>query len=1480
MPTISKIRFTHVVYEGGNKRYNDETFIFHGHNGAVVLENGGGKTVFIQTAIQAVIPHSDLAGRRVKDTLMLDNGPAHIAIEWILNDKPRRRYALTCVSLFQSGTGIDSYRYVYEYGEHDNNGLDQIPFAKEYMGKSRSSDKGEMQDYYSSMEQRYPLHAKTFPTIKEYKAYLEQQFQIISGEWEAIVKINDTEGGIEGFFDECKTTTQLFDRLLIPTVERSIEGYEQGSFAKIFEDHREGFEEYKQLKEQIDESQNILQELGGYVRLFEKLDLVEKQYDIIRSDAKAYWKLTVTQKRELETDRNQLMLLESDWGRRSEFLLREQKSLVLVHEQKEKEVLESKLELTDEDRERVREKLRHANQNYYSLQYADSRDKRILIQSKIVQIRKQLAELDYSQDESVLQQRWEQNGMRLRYVFTVQEKHLDIGVKEKQAQLKESTEQVQDVKYVVSSLDNDLGEKGKQLSAKQTEKRLKQEQQVQIARAILTNPQLEKVEQQIPLWSIEEQQTDQRKIELQQEIKRLDEERGRKEQRRIAVGEERAEAEGQLARLVEQLERQLVEEEDVKAELANLRRSWERLGSLYDKQASISEHMKEAIERLKQQKNKLLMIERLAYRYVDDHGGQEIYFADVSVSNLCEQWSNQFTLLQIGTQYLKDVGPLTADVERADQLWAVTLITTEHEKTILRNKLKQTKGGYSYPIRILSMQEASDALQSRELDRDELENWVVPEHWHHNEKFDQFEQWKANLLQQAEQVRNEREAVEGEIAKWQWVQQKWSIFLLRFPLNVQQELEHNKLVMQAGVTELKRELERLHYELSVNRESMESRRETVQDMESRINQLGVWLQDGRKYMNLASEVAKIELEIISISEQIELLQKQKARREYELRDMETGYERFRQELVDIQSLQQLIRRDESYAEVQNYEAEESNETIEDLKEERKVLKLQRNRIYQERTQLEMSLASEMARQTDHIQTMERLQTEHSDLVTDMQLPLEAEKRKATWWADISHIKEQLSRVEKEYRRTEEELQNKRGEIKSLFRQFYEQYPDQEPDVFHEQQRTAKARLDEEEKKLRNEHIQLKKQQSFITEQQNQVDNVISLWNKHLLVHALEDVKLAPAILSEESQSEFRYKREDFSESFIEQLSSCYEKLFSEKKLVQKGRQHLKDYFGSKVKDVKLRQMTLQGIESKENYVEISEFQKSIEQRIQMAIHLWEQTLQTHDQELQQYIQHIHAHLKLIVQELKEIPKKTRVKTDEGWKEIYSFTIPQWEEQDGKERIRKHIDWIIARLDRYSEEQDQDNWQEQQTIIRKELEKWLDARQLIQIVMMGEGMKVTCRKVSNDQQVSRAAYSWEQSNRWSGGEKWSKNMTLFLGVLNYVAERKQYIQARMKRHRTVILDNPFGKASSDHVLSPVFFIAEQLGFQIIALTAHVEGKFLQDYFPIVYSCRLRHTVDPSKQIIEATQQIKTAYFQDHDPETLERIGSRVDQLELF
>ncbi|WP_025685623.1 hypothetical protein [Paenibacillus maysiensis] len=1481
MPTISKIRFTHVIYENGNKRYNNETFEFHGHNGAIVLENGGGKTVFIQMALQAVLPHTDLAGRKLKDTLQLDNGPAHIAVEWILNDKPRRRYAVTCISLFQSGNGIDSFRYVYEYGEHDEHGLDQIPFVRTHLDKLRPADKGEMQDYYASMEQRFSLQAKTFSTITKYKEYLEKQFQIIIGEWEAIVQINDTEGGIEKFFDECKTTTQLFDRLLIPRVERSIEGYEQGVFVKMFETHREGFKRYKELKEQIEENKRILQELGQYVKRCERWDDVQQNYEESRAEAKAYWMLSLEQGAELALEKNNLLSQEETWRNRRNMQMKKGKSLEIFRRQQEMGAWETRSQLIGEDLERAEDQFRAAEKQFHSLQYAESRDKQQQLLARIKQLEDQLGRLSYSEDEQGLQERWERNGAQLKYVFAVKEQTLAQRQTEKEQLLQELSKLVEAMDAKRRELEREFANREKLLLRNEENQRGKREQMENISRSILANSQLEKVELQIPIWTEEEQRLERERIELLQELKRLDEERNAMEHRRRQAGEERAETERDLARLQEQEKRWHNEHEEIKLELIKLRPSWERLGSLHEKQASMMKQIEEVLERLRQQKQKLLLKERLAYRFVDDHGDQVQFFADVVVGKFCEQWSHQFSLLQSGMEYVQSVDAGTVSQEHtADRLWAVTLITTEHEKPALWQKLQQASESFAFPIRVLSAQEAAYTLQGQRQAEGSDGLWVVPGHWLSNEQPEQFTQWKAELLEQANLVRSEREKIETDIANWQSVQQRFTAFLAKYPLAVQQELEQKRLSAQARLSERTRELERLEHDLQVNRKLEDSQRKMGSEKSGRMVQLGMWLQQGHLYMRLHGEVDKLEQEHIPVRQQLELLHRQLEREINRIKQKQTEHVSLTEDVRDVQMQTQLLRQDERYAEVQPFASVSSEGTIEELKETRKGLDWERRRIFQTRAQLEMSLSREQESERDCAGTMKSLLIQHPELDVDLLLPLEVEVRKQNAWADIVDGREQVNRVKHEQMAVEKELQSRTSEIATLSRQFVEQFPGEEPERFQESLRNVEARLEEEKTALQLESEQLQQRQQQLHVQQQELDHALGLWNKHLLIHALEDVRLSAAVLGTDQQTEFGYKRRHYTEQCIHRLSEQHERLTAEQKRVLEARNQFKDFCAKEVKDVKLRQMTIQGIETKERYQEIRDFQSSMEQRIQMVIHLGEQTLQTLDQDLQEYIQRIHTHLKLIMQELKEIPKKTRVKTEDGWKEIYSFIIPGWEEQVGKERLRKHMEWIITKLDQYATRPELGSWQEQQATIRKELDKWLDSRQLLQIILAGEGMKVSCHKVTNDQQVTRAAYSWEQSNRWSGGEKWSKNMTLFLGLLNYVAERKQYIQSKMKRYRTVILDNPFGKASSDHVLSPVFFIAEQLGFQMIALTAHMEGKFLQDYFPIVYSCRLRHAADSSKQIVQASQQIQAAYFRDNDPDTLERMGARVSQIELF
>ncbi|HHY21941.1 MAG TPA: hypothetical protein GX525_08715, partial [Bacilli bacterium] len=366
-------------------------------------------------------------------------------------------------------------------------------------------------------------------------------------------------------------------------------------------------------------------------------------------------------------------------------------------------------------------------------------------------------------------------------------------------------------------------------------------------------------------------------------------------------------------------------------------------------------------------------------------------------------------------------------------------------------------------------------------------------------------------------------------------------------------------------------------------------------------------------------------------------------------------------------------------------------------------------------------------------------------------------------------------------------------------------------------------------------------------------------------------------LTEDEVNEFTYHRLSVVQKATTELRRMRTAVHEEQKKVESKRHGFHDYVRRHMSDAKMRDNLIEGLTHKRKYKELVEFQQNIRAKMNSIIRVNEESIREHDERLEQFITHMHEHARIVVRELQMIPPKTRIKFATDTKQVYTFRIPEWDEKDGHSRLRAYIDEILSWIEheRYLDKDGKLNTGQ----IRADVEKWFATPQLLRIILQNGEMKVSCRKVTNDNQVSSKSFSWRESNEWSGGEKWSKNMTLFLGLLNYVAEKKKLLDTSMKRHRAVVLDNPFGKASSEHVLSPVFFIAERLGFQIIALTAHAEGKFLRDYFPVIYSCRLRSAANTSKQIMTMTKTVNHAYFQDHEPATLDRLVES-EQLSLL
>ncbi len=509
--------------------------------------------------------------------------------------------------------------------------------------------------------------------------------------------------------------------------------------------------------------------------------------------------------------------------------------------------------------------------------------------------------------------------------------------------------------------------------------------------------------------------------------------------------------------------------------------------------------------------------------------------------------------------------------------------------------------------------------------------------------------------------------------------------------------------------------------------------------------------------------------------------------------------------------------------------------------------------------------------------MDELRNEHSDVEETKEFPGDGKQLMQTLWAQITLLKEEAEPLSKEVRQKGKKQDIQEGKWKSKVEQFKRDFSSSEILVFDQDLDEIAAKLESQSENLKEKKAYIDQELDRIEKELKDIEDAKNWLDRFEEGHHFNAPEIEPISLSSGDELNFTYNRKPYVTSITNQLKEQKELVEEEQQEIDRAKRKFREFCLNSISDIKLQQMAINGVETKQTYEGITEFKRNMLKRIEKSSNYANEHIRKSDEDLQLFINQIHTHLLTLVEELKQIPKKTKVKVGDDWKQIFVFSIPEWEEVAGKMRIRDYIEWILGQLesDRFLNDQGiQDHGK-----VRKEIEMWLQSKQLLQIVMNNEVMKVSCRKVTNDNKVTTRSYTWEQSNVWSGGEKWSKNMTLFLGILNYIAEKKKHIQSSSKHHRAVILDNPFGKASSEHVLSPVFFVAEQLGFQIIALTAHAEGKFLQDYFPIIYSCRLRLSADPGKKVMTKEKWLHYAYFQDHEPNTIERIGE-TEQMELF
>ena len=106
--------------------------------------------------------------------------------------------------------------------------------------------------------------------------------------------------------------------------------------------------------------------------------------------------------------------------------------------------------------------------------------------------------------------------------------------------------------------------------------------------------------------------------------------------------------------------------------------------------------------------------------------------------------------------------------------------------------------------------------------------------------------------------------------------------------------------------------------------------------------------------------------------------------------------------------------------------------------------------------------------------------------------------------------------------------------------------------------------------------------------------------------------------------------------------------------------------------------------------------------------------------------------------------------------------------------------------------------------------------------------------------------WEVVINWSGGEKLAGFFAMFISIISYLRYKKTGWQGSSK---VIWIDNPFGQANADYLLSYIFDLAKSTNTQMICLTGHMQVDIYKQ-FEVVYSLIHRMLAGMNMSVIQS------------------------------
>jgi hypothetical protein len=293
---------------------------------------------------------------------------------------------------------------------------------------------------------------------------------------------------VESFFDGCKTTSQLVDQLLIPTVEEAIAGKGSVDFVQTFEKQREHFKAHKRLRRVIEENKQVEKQIESYVSCFKLLDQVEKQLEEQKVNAKSLYIHTKQEQDETNATLTEIQVSLEDWqAEKDEWKRKERSYEISLLKQKKDEVYE-KYKIEQDEFDQIIQVQKEKNNRLSQLKVAKVNTElkeNEELQSHFVE---QLSLLEKDEEIIDLEGQFADNTAFLKGYFVREEEKIQGNIKQIEFQKDRKKAEIDQEKKVYDSLIEDLNRRLLKETELNTRKTHLENDMAEITKAILSNP--------------------------------------------------------------------------------------------------------------------------------------------------------------------------------------------------------------------------------------------------------------------------------------------------------------------------------------------------------------------------------------------------------------------------------------------------------------------------------------------------------------------------------------------------------------------------------------------------------------------------------------------------------------------------------------------------------------------------------------------------------------------------------------------------------------------------------------------------------------------------------------------------------------------------------------------------------------------------------------------------------------------------------